>query len=241
MDITTLIRDPSKVIDAWSISKDSKSIIATKNVKVYFPKAYMTSTLGNIDDKFNVIGVFGIVVDDKYFCASDALAKMSLQPDTVNVVKIQDGEYYELGWEPGSIITPNRFLVVSKELLSEVSNEFIEKGKTPWYLNLPFLSNLFSTDKLFGSVRIAEDRSLISLTSAFRARHPDDRRRPFRAMVKTQKEFDTVMPVMTPLNSVAASASNTLTKLGGGYMNEGMVSALVEPSETLETVESLLI
>lgn len=241
MDVSKLKRDPKKCLEAWSTPKDSKSIIAKKNVKIYFPKHYMTGPLGNIDDKFNTIAVFGIVVDDTYYCASDAPAKMSLTPDSVNVVKINDSDYYELSWEKGSIITENRFLVINKGLMSEISNEFIEKGKTPWYVNQWYIANLFKHDQLFGGVKIAENDTLISLTAAFRARHPDDRSKSFRNVVKDQKEFDTVMPIMTPLNSVAASASNTLTRLNGGYMTEGMVGAIVDPSDKLETVESLLI
>lgn len=241
MDISNLIRKPSIVNKAWFSPPDTGTIIAKKACKVYFPKHYMDGKLGHIDDKFNVMGVFGITVDDKYFCASDALAVMAFTPDVINIVKIQDAEYYELGWEEGSVICPNRFLVQNKSLMYEVSNEFVSKGKTPWYFDKAMMANVYKTDKLHGGVRMGDDRAIISTTASFRARDPKNREQAFRYSVRTQKEFDEGQPDYLPLNSVAATASNTATKLIGAYLQEGMVSAIIEPSTTVESSEKQLL
>lgn len=241
MDVSTLIRDPERVAKAWISPPETKTIIAKKPCKIYFPKHYMDGKLGSIDDRFNVMGVFGITIEDKYYCASDALAIMPLTPDSINVVKIDDSEYYVLSFDEGSVICPNRSLVKDKTLMYEVSNEFVAKGKTPWYFNKSMMSNIFKTDSIHGGIRMGDDRSIISITAAFRARNPKDRSQPFRYAVKTQKEFDETMPDYLALNSVAATVSNTATKLVGGYLTEGIVSALVEPSTTVESAEKQLL
>ena len=46
--------------------------------------------------------------------------------------------------------------------------------------------------------------------------------------------------VWTALNSVRDSATNTTTKLGGNYYSEGVISALINPSDRVERIESIL-
>jgi hypothetical protein len=48
-------------------------------------------------------------------------------------------------------------------------------------------------------------------------------------------------PVYIPLRSVTYTATNTTNKLAGSYFQEGLVSALVSPSERKERIESILL
>ena len=47
-------------------------------------------------------------------------------------------------------------------------------------------------------------------------------------------------PTFIPLRSVTYGATNTTAKLMGSYWNDGLTSALVNPSEKTERIEQLL-
>lgn len=240
MDITGLKHNPAACAKAWHEPKDSTLIIAKESCKVYFPKHYIGSDLGYIDDKFNVIGIFGVVVGNNY-CASNALAIMPFTPAAVNLVRIDEGQYYELSWEKGDIICPNRNLVKAVSNLAKVYAEAVEKGKTAWYIRKEQMINLFDTDNFHTGGNVGDNRSQHALITAFRAKDPRDRSVPFRLAYTTQKEFDEAEPDYVALNSVAASRTNTMTKLTSGYLPVGVVGAIVEPTKTVESVEGHLL
>jgi hypothetical protein len=240
MDISSLAYNAELTQKAWHAPSGSKQIIALKDCRVYFPATYLNGKLGYMDDKVNVIAYFGIVVEDTYYAVSDALALMSLTPDEQNLVRIEDGEYMELSWKAGSVITENRHLVKDSGILYEVFNEIVAKGKTPWYMSITQLADLFRTAGIHAGKSIGVNKSILSIFVASRAKSMTDRRVYFRETLKTQADMSTLKPAINPLNSVSAGATNTTSSLLGSYLREGMVSTLVTPAENNEAIEDLL-
>lgn len=239
MDYASLKHSPERVRKALHADKKDQTIVALEPVTIYFPKHWMESGMGHIDDRFNVMAFFAIVVDG-HFCSTDAMAIMPLTPDEVNTIKIDDGDYYELKWEKGGVICPNRFLVKDGGAAYEVFLEFISKGKTPWYMSVERLANLFRTAKLHAGANLAADPSILSNFTAFRCRDMKNPKKYFRETLQTQSDLDT-RPQVNSLNSVAGNATNTTAKLLGANFSEGVVSAVINQSQNNEALEDRLL
>lgn len=238
MDIAGLKHNPEAVHRAWYADANTQTIVATEDCKIYFPKSWLSGKLGTIDSRFNVLGVFAIVVGNNY-AVSDCMAKMPLIPDEVNAVKINEIDYYELSWLKGSVICPNRFLVKDKQLLYHVFEEFHGRGRQPWYIGVVKLISLFHTSVLHGGASLNTNQAIISLLTSARARQ-EDRTKYFKEQLITQSDLTRHSPVMIPLANVAYGSTNATARLYGGYLTEGLVSELVNPSERQEKIESLL-
>lgn len=240
MDYANLKHNPEAVRKAWYADKKDKTIVALEPCTICFPKHWMDSGLGSIDDRYNVMAMFAVIVGDNY-SVSDAMAKMPLTPDSVNTVKIDDVDYYELSWEKGGVITPNRFLVVDNGNAYQCFLEFISKGKTPWYFSVVHLANIFRTSELHAGANLQADPAIMSNFTAFRCRDMKDSKRYFRETIKDQSQLVTERPQINSLTSVAGNATNTTAKLLGANLAEGAVSAIISPSVTNETLEDRLL
>ena len=117
---------------------------------------------------------------------------------------------------------------------------FIAKGKIPWYLNYSDLGILFTTAKLHAGANLGVDNAALEMIVSSLARDPQDRMRYYRHSVDTPKDTRNNPPDIIPLRSVALSTTNTTAKLLGNYMQEGVTSALVSPTERSESIETML-
>lgn len=68
------------------------------------------------------------------------------------------------------------------------------------------------------------------------SRIKSDRNKQFRTLAGDEQVMKTQKPTYIPLRSVIYSATNTLNKLAGSYMQVGVVSALVTEVEKLDEI-----
>lgn len=240
MDISKLVRDASKITPALSFPRDADIIVATKPLKIHVPKRYSEGSMGSMEERVTVMGLFAYIVDDAFYAVSNTLASMSFTPDTISIVNIDDSEYLELSWDAGSVVCPNTNLVQNKSLAYELYNEIESKGKTPWYVGYRDLCGLFDTSKKHANVNLGVNHAILEIFPTSRARNPQKRTQYIRELFKTQDDFDNLPRDYIPQKSVAYGATNTTARLLGSYLKEGMTSALVNPSETTESIEELL-
>lgn len=241
MDILSLVRNPDKVYTALKEIEigDKTSIVANGNVKVVFPKYWVESDLGTMDTNVTVLAFVCFVVDDKYFSYIDAITKITLNAYDVSSVKIGDIDYLQLSYEKGETIADSITLVKDGNNSYLVFNEFMTRGRIPWYINYNGVLNAFDTSMLHAGFNTQSDKSVESMMSANRARDPDNPSLIFRHSVKTQEEFDTKVPVWLPLTSVEGTTS-ALARLGGNYMKEGITESVVSPTDQLNDSDSLV-
>lgn len=240
MDVSQLKRDKSKILAATKIVKvgDDRSLIANGNVKVYLPKHWTEGNLGSIDDKFNTLAMICFVVDDKYYSSLEALAKISLNTYDVSTVRIEDIEYYELSYQKGETIADSLLLVQDKNIVYEVFNEIIAKGKMPFYIGYVSALTLFDTSPLHAGYNTGTDIAIESLMSANRARDPKTPSKLYRYTLENQQDLFTKVPSMLPLTSVSG-ATNTSTRIMGSRMKEGILESIIDPSTTIESGEKI--
>ena len=94
--------------------------------------------------------------------------------------------------------------------------------------------------KDFATVNLGTSPFMLSIFNASMTRNPDNRNQLARELYTKQSDFLELPVDRVPLRSVAYGADNTTSRLLGSYLNQGMLSSLVNPSEQTENIEQLL-
>ena len=239
MNISKLVRNREMVINSL-VEKDN-NLVCKKLTRVYVPQHYMSGKLGEIETNVRTIGVFGIVVEDKYLAVNMCCAMMVLAPDSTSVVTVDEEPYLELTFEPGSILVLGLDLVKTGSLIFNIYDELIAKGKTPWYIGYNDLGALFDSAIHHAGVNLKAARSVLEMMTASRGRDPKDLSKYYRNTLTKQSDLESKKPRIIPLRSIMYGSTNAVSKLLGSYAGEGLSSSLVNPSTRLEKVEEILL
>lgn len=242
MDFSALIRDPEKVYEALSLQKDG-SVVCRKPVKVIIPTRYLESSLAEIGATVSTLAVYAIVVDDKYYAVSKTLAMMTLTPTSIATRKHDDTSYEELLMDAGSVFTPTTDLVVTDTLVYYVLENFVSRGRVPWFLDYEDIVTLTYSAEKHANVNLTSSHAVLAIIAAAIARDVNDNRKYFRQTLVGAEEKrgrNGKDVTFVPLSSVIMGATNTTSRLQGSHRTDGTISALINPSTRLERVEQLL-
>lgn len=239
MDIKKLIHDAEKVKSYFRELPDGR-LVAAKAVKLTVPVRFAERNLAQIGIETHICGIAGIIVEDTWYALFQVNAMMRIEPTSTLKVMVEDEEYYEFSFDAGSTVLPVTQLVKTDTLVFRIYDEFIAKGRAPWYCGYDELGKLFDTAKSFAGANIGQNHEVTELLISMIARDPDDRTKYYRQTVKSREDLKKRPPVIIPLRSVQYSATNTVNKLAGSYWNDALVSALVSPADRTERIEALL-
>lgn len=239
MDPKKLKRNPQIVHQDLTKMKDRR-LVTKKGCKIYVPARFQEQKLAAIGSETYLLGIFAIVYDDTYYAVSNVPAMMRVDPATVNTVTVDEEDYLELVFEAGDTVLTNIDLVKDDKMLFYVYNEFIAKGHIPWYIGYEDLGRLFEHAKLHAGASLGANHAVIEMIAASITRDSNNKTKFYRHSVESKKDLDTNPPTMIPLRSVTYGATNTTAKLIGAYWDEGITSALVNPSEKVEPIEEIL-
>lgn len=239
MDVSQLQRNPDQIKQNLKALGEDK-LITKEGCKIYIPQRYQEQNLAKVGSEVYTLAIFAIVVGDKYYGVSKAPSMTRLTPDTIRTVTIGEDEYLELVFEKGSVVMPNTNLVNDDTLLYYIYNEYFAKGKVPWYINYRDLGSLFEHAKDYTGTSLGANHVVTELITAAIARDNNDKTKFYRHVVDNVRQIHSKAPVIVPLKSVTYGASNTTAKLIGAYWDEGVTSALVNPSDKTEPIEEIL-
>lgn len=239
MNPKSLVLDADKVHAVLKELPDGR-LVTTKGCKAYIPSRYAERGLAFIGIETQIVGIFAISVEDKFYGVNMVNAMVRIEPTSTVKVTIDEEEYYEFYFEPGSTVVSSLSLVKTDTLVYRIYDEIISKGRVPWYLSYLKLSHLFDTAKYHAGANIGQNNEVTELIVSMIARNPSDRHQYYRNFIKTLADIDKTPPAFIALRSVIYAATNTTNKLAGSYFHEGLVSALVTPTERVERIEDLL-
>lgn len=239
MDPKKLTRDASKVHAALK-ELDDGSVVTTKGCKIIIPARFAEQQLAVLGNEINICGLFAIIVEDRFYGVSSAMAMMRIEPSVTNTIKIEDEDFLEFVFDPGCTVISSTELVKSDAFIYLVYSEIIAKGNVPWYMNYEDMGRLFESAPHHAGVSVGANFAVIEMIMAAISRSEKDRTKYFRHQLATKQDLDKEVPAFIPLRSVTYGASNTTAKLIGAYWEEGLTSALVNPTETVEPIEGLL-
>lgn len=233
-----LKRNAGKVLEALG-DTPGKPVIAKKALKILFPTRFRDINLAIIGETSYVFGLFAVVVGEEY-ALINLNCYLELGKAAISKAKYADGEYYVYSYEPGDIVIKTKEVVARSNLIFTAIDEFVFKGKVPWYMNYEDMGRLFSTAEEFAGTKAKLIPSVMEFLAAYIARKKDDRSKYIRDGATKYEDFDLSKIAWVPLRSVYWSAPGTVNKLSGAYFADGVVSALVNPSQKVEKVESIL-
>ena len=239
MEPSQYIRDPQRVKAVLRRLPD-KRLVTTVPIKIVVPARFAERDLAHIGIETQIVGIFAMILEDKYYTVSTVNAMMPITPSSMTKIKYDDDEYYEFSFDAGATVLPSTLLVRRDTLVFSINNEIIAKGRVPWYLSYDDLGKLFDTARFHANANVGAQQEITELMVSLISRDKNNRQLFYRQVVTDYNDLVTRPPVYIPLRSVAYNASNTLNKLAGSYARDGLVSALVTPTTRVEKLEALL-
>lgn len=234
MNPKQLVRDAAKV--NATLTEVGDQLVTLTGCKIYIPTRYAEKGLISVGDETYIVMMYALVIDDKYYAVSNVPARARIEPDVTNTVSLESDEYFEFIFEPGSVVIANLNLVQDKNLTFDIHEELVGRGKIPWYFNYDDTGKLFDEAPKHAGVKVGANHAILEMIASTIARDETDPTRFYRQIPDIKK----VTPFYVPFKSVTYGASNTTAKLMGAYWNEGLTSALINPTENVEAIEELL-
>lgn len=237
MDTKNLVRDANRV-RAHLTELEDGSIITNATCKIHVPERFTAKKLAVLGSEVFIFGFFPIIVNDEYYCVNNTIAMMRICPSSTERVVVDGNPYFEFTFEPGDKVIYTTALVVTDTLTYYMYDEFVSKGNIPWYMNYYDIVNMFETADEHAGVNLGS-RSVIELIISTITRDPNDMTRLYRHVLQSPEFAQANPPVVIPFRSVVWNTSDTTSKLNGAYFAEGINSALVNESESVEMIEEL--
>lgn len=235
----TLTRNPAAVHACLRELPDGR-LVTTKGCKIYVPVRYNERGLASIGVETHVVGIYAIVVEDKFYGVCNVNAMQRIEPTSTIKVVHNDEEYNEFYFEPGSTVVSSVQLVKTDTLVFKIYDEIISKGRVPWYLGYADLGKIFDTAPYHAGAKIGHNHEVTELLISMIARDETDRTKYYRQTVQSMADVLKKPPAYIPLRSVTYAATNTTSKLAGSYFKDGLTSALVSPTDRTEPIEEIL-
>ncbi len=239
MQSQQFIRDAARVRSAWKVTTKDE-MVAVYPVKIYIPARYKQSDMAIFENEKSFMGIFAMVVDDSFYGTSLVSSFVRSEPTAINDVVIDDEDYIELYYEPGARIMTNINLPKVDSFLYRISDEFIAKGRVPWFMGYEDLGKLFENSGYYNGRQIGYNPQINEMVAATMCRSPDDIKTYFRQRRSVESIGSDVKPTVIPLRAVSYGATNVIAKLMGPYFDENVTSALVSPGQRVENIERLL-
>jgi len=234
MDFDLLKRDLDKTKSA--LKQVGNKVIAVKPVSIVIPERFIEKKLSTIGDRCYTIGIYALVSGNSY-CVSRVIHRIEISPSSISFVKHKGQSHVQFEFEAGSTIFPQLESIKDSSIPYLVFDEIVLKGKCPWYLSYEDLSLLFNTSDQFAGVGMSSRHAILGMIAAAITRSNDDKNIYYRhALAKSPK----AEPTIIPLRNVGYGTTNTTSALIGAYWNDGLSSALVNPSDKVEKIEELL-
>lgn len=234
-----LIRNAGKVLAALT-DLPGKPVIAKEAITIQLPVRFKEVDLCKIGEQTYAYGLFAMILDSGDYALMNVNAYLELGQAHVEISKVDETEYYNFRFEAGDVLFKTKELVCRANLIYKAIEEFIFKGKAPWYVEYEDMGKIFDTAKHHAKTTANIMPSIVEFMAAYIARSKEDRVKFVREGAKSYEDFTRKRLEWVPMRSVYWSAPGTVNKLAGAYFSDGVVSALVNPSAKTEKIEGIL-
>ena len=237
--ISELKRNQNVINDCVTLIGDS--LIAKKACSIILPFRWLQVGLLEIGSTSYCVTIFPLVNGDGEYAVSNICTKMEITPSSIEIIKHDGDEHYVFMFDKGATIAPDINLVMDDAYSYLIYDEVIQKAKAPWFMNYNDVGRVMATVKSHSGVTLADTNAIFELITATLSRNKDMSKQ-YREVIPSLEESVLAkhprQPV--PLNSVVYAAANKMNKLMGGYIEDGLTSALTENESPISGVELLL-
>lgn len=236
--MTKYTRNVKKVLEQLVV--DNKQIYCKKECYIHIPARFLDKEMGEIGSINNSFGIIPIILKDSLdYAVLSVDAIVNLNPFITEKIVINDDEYYQLYFEANSVIIANTSVLRKDKLIYNILDEFLIKGKVPWYLDYEDLAKFLDTADSHAGSRAIENFEVIETLVSIISRDKNNRKVYMRNSAKNKDYIASAIEYI-PLSSVMYAVSGTVNKLIGAYMDEGIASALTIESTEASNIEKLL-
>lgn len=232
------VRDQERTLAALKERPDG-SWIATEKLTIQIPTRFRDVHLASIGSSVYAFGFFPIILDSGRYGLMNANAFIELGQFVIRIIDIGEVSYYEFAFDEGCIVFKTLDVLQRTEPIFTALNEFIFMGKIPWYARYDDIGRLFDTAKEISGTKANIVSGIMEFMAAYIARDVRDKSKFIRQTAKTRDDFDKYL-AWVPMKSVYWSAPGAVNKLAGAYTQDGIVAELVNPSQQVSKVESIL-
>jgi len=237
--MTKLVRNAGKVLSQL-IDLPGKPVITKSALTIQVPVRFREIELAQVGASTFVYGLFAIILDSGEYALCNVNAYVELGPASVELTTVDGEEYYNFKYLPNQVVIKTKDLVCRANLIYKAIEEFVFKGKIPWYVDYEDMGKIFDTAKRHARTSAEIMPSVVEFMAAYIARSKEDRTKYIREVSKDYKDYSKENLEWVPMRSVYWSSPGTVNKLAGAYFSDGIVSALVNPSERVEKIERIL-
>lgn len=239
MKSTEFVKDKASVLKTLKEMPDS-SVMTTTGCRIFIPKRFIERGIAQVGSDNYSLGIFPIMTEDNKYLLFNVIAYVYLTPSEFRNTVIDEEDFIEFRFDANTTVIPSMNLVQKDTLVYSVFNEFISSGNIPWYIDYDDAGALFDTAGTIAGTSIGKNPETIEILAASISRQQQSKMEYFRTLVKTKEDVMKLKPSYVPLKSVAYSATNTTNKLAGAYFDEGVTSALINPTTRPDTIGTIL-
>ena len=219
---------------------ENDQLLCDKPTYIHIPTRFMDKGLGEVGTNNTIFGIFPVILaDTKEYGVFSVDAMVYINPFLTDEIEIDGVSYYSFYFEADTPIVSNMNVIKSDSIMYNILDEFLIKGKVPWYISYEDLCKFLDTAESHGGSNVAANYEIIEILSSMVARSVDNRKVYIRNAIEAKEDVDKKIEYI-PLSSVMYVATGTVNKLIGAYMEEGITSALVTASEESTRIEKLL-
>lgn len=232
-----LTRNPG-LVKTKLVENKAGEVIVTEKCVIQVPARFSTIGLGQIGLETIIYGCFALILDTGEYSVFNINALVELCPSRTIIVEVDGVDYHQFEFDAYQVLIRTTDLVKRDSIIYNVFDEFIFKGKVPWYLDYDDVGKLFDTAKKYANSDVSKNQDVIEFLVSMISRNKQNRDKLVRNIASDYKDTKNISYV--PLSSVFYNVNNTLNKLAGSYFSQGVVSALVKKSDQISEIEKIL-
>jgi hypothetical protein len=215
-------------------------IITKENCKIQVPFRYSTRGLGEVGLSTRTYGCFPVIFENNQYTLCNVATVMELNPFKTSVILIDEVEYHQFEFRAGDVVIKNTEAIRDDLLMYPIFDEFIFKGKIPWYMGYEDLGMIFDTADVNAGSKVGSNYEVIELIASIVTRTAGDRTKYARTVAESYADTADNKIEYVALSSVFYSVNSTVNKIAGSYFNDGVISALVTPTTKADKIETIL-
>lgn len=219
--------------------KKGNATICKRDCYVLLPDTLVNKGLAEIENPVKSVCILAIVEGNKY--ATMAIpVKQSFSPHKIEKVLVDGDLHYKLYFTDGDFFFIDNSAICDQSYYFEIFELFYLLGKVPFYLNYSDVSNLFLEAKRYGNSKIGDNRIAWDIIAGLLARDPNNPKVFYKDFLHKDPANIKVDPVFKGFKDVYFSYDNTSSKLIGGYLEDGIIGAVIDPETKTSKISEVL-
>lgn len=213
------------------IVKDNQ-VLATEVTKVHVPAHFIDKGLLKITSIAECIGMFNVLVGDKYFIIMSPLV-YTLPYTSFYMTTIGEEDYVEFEFATGTPIIESLEVAKNAPMTVELLIYLMLRGQMPYFITPEHNLVMLTWCSDYAGISLDANPALIELIAGLSQRSATDKLSLYRHNPTGGYQF-------VPLTDVSFGTFSTFSRLLNGHQSSAMITSLTEnkpaPPSKLETI-----